>query len=259
MTLSANQKQILAVDANENSLKIIDNKGTYFNTNNLNNLIQVPLSICTNAAKTEIFIGSYDSEEIFLFDLNFNLKKKFGKFKIKKPCCMTVDNDVLYIGDWDESLLTVWSLKKEEKIAIFDVDSPVALRTTIDKLYILSRTLAKFNETTKKFEKIESGSNCVFIYDKAKYSLIGKLKLNSWLSPAGLHIDVKNNYIYTIAYELDKNHMRSSSRYLFVLNNKNDLIRKIYLDDVQFISDMVVIDNRLIFCINDSIKVIELE
>ncbi len=259
MVYSLNSKQILAIDAKEDSLKIIDTKGKLLSTNNLNNLVKTPISLCTNPLKTDLFIGSYENEEIYVFDMSFNFKKSICKNKIKKPCCLTADNDILYIGDWDENCLTVWSLKKDEKISTFKVDSPVAIRTSFDKLYVLSRTEAKYDNITKKFEKFESGSNCVFIYDKIKYNLLGKLILSNWISPAGLYIDTKNNYIYTIAYELDKNQIRSQSRYLFVLNSKSDVIKKFYLDGIQYISDMLVFDNSLIFCIHNSIKIVELQ
>ena len=261
MVLSPNMKQIFAVDANDHSLKIIDAKGKYLSANNLNGCLKTPISICINANKTDLFIGSYASEEVFVFDLNFNLKKRICKNVIKKPCCLTVSdtNELLYIGDWDENRMTVWNLKQDEKIVAFEVISPVAIRTTADKLYVLSRTVAIFNDVTKKFEKFESGSNCIFIYDKIKYNLVGKLSQANWISPAGLYVDTKNNYIYTIAYELDKNQLRSESRYLFVFNSKNDVLKKIYLDTIQYISDMIVNENRLIFCINDSVKIIELE
>ena len=259
--LSPNQKDFLVLDAKENSLKTIDKIGKVLNTTNLNNLLKTPISLCSksNKAETEFFIASYENEEVLVFDTSFNLKKKLCKNIVKKPCCITIDDELLYIGDWDENVLTVLNIKKNEKVKSFDIDSPVAIKTTIDKIYVLSRTEAKFNDLTKRLEKIEKGANCIFVYDKIKYNLVGKINVSNWISPAGLHIDKKTNYIYTIAYELDKNHLRSSSRYLFVLNNKSDVVKKIYLDGVQFISDMIVNEHRLIFCINDSIKVVELE
>ena len=171
MALSLNAKQILVIDAKEDSLKILDNKGKLLNTNNLNGLVKTPISLCTNMLKTELFIASYENAEICVFDMSFNLKKKICKNKINKPCCITVDNEVLYIGDWDENCLTIWNLKNDEKVSTFKVDSPVAIRTSFDKLYVLSRTEAKFDSITKKFEKLETGSNCVFVYDKIKYNL----------------------------------------------------------------------------------------
>lgn len=260
MTINQSQKRIIIVDNTENSLKFIDHNGNYIITHNLNNQVKSPFAICMT--KNEIYIGSCETQEIYVFDTKYNLKRKFGKNVISNPYCMAIDeiNDIAYIGDWETNKVYVWSLKKDELINNFTIDAPVAIKLTKEKLFILSRTTAKFNEYTKKFEKIESGSNCIFSIDKLNnYRLIERIKFNNWICPAGLHYDTKNGFLYTIAYELDKDSKRSNSRYLFVLDNKYDCIKKIYLNNVQFISDMTVIDNKLIFCVANAIKVIELE
>ena len=110
-----------------------------------------------------------------------------------------------------------------------------------------------------KLKKIIKGSNCVFIVDKFTLNILDTIKLNDWVTPSALYVDLNSN-IYTVAYELDKTTgMLSKFKYLYIINKNGLLVKKIYLEDIQIIADMIVLENELIFSVNNEIKIIQLK
>jgi hypothetical protein len=65
--------------------------------------------------------------------------------------------------------------------------------------------------------------------------------------------------IYTVAYDLDSSGVKSEFKNLFIIDINGNIIKKIPLNDIQIIGDMLIFKNKLIFSVRSAIRVLEFE
>ena len=211
----------------------------------------------------EIYIGDCAVHKIFVFDSNFVYQKSFGDERLKVPQYILIDcedpvNKYLYASDFSNDEITVWDTNNGQFIDTININSPFSIRFIQNEIYVVSPIEFKLS-TDQKVDKIEKGANCIFVLNKNKpYNIIKEIKFDNWLCPSSLHICNKLN-IYTIAYDLDQNGVKSEFKYLFVIDINGNLIKKIALNDIKVIGDMLVYNNKLIFSVRSAIKVLKFE
>jgi hypothetical protein len=263
MALFNDNTEIISTDGVNNKLNICDINGNLINTFNPNGLLHHPMSICINDCdlkNIEIYIGDYVLHKIIIFDVNFKYKREFGNDTLKVPEFIEIDKDnfdnLAYISDYRSNNITIWNSEKCFLTETIQIDSPFSLKIFDKKIFVVSPAQFELWEN-EVFKKITKGSNCIFILDKISLKIISTIKLDDWITPSALYIDLNMN-IYTVAYELDKvtGHL-SQFKYFYVINKNGVLIRKIFLDDIQVIADMIVLENELLFSVNNEIKMIQ--
>jgi hypothetical protein len=102
------------------------------------------------------------------------------------------------------------------------------------------------------------GSNCIFIISKSNYSILNAIRIDEWIDPRGLYVDDNLN-ILTTAFKLDEQNNRSDWRHLFVMNERKSCYTSFLLTGLEVLSDMLMIENRLYFCISDLVEIITLK
>ena len=245
-----NEDELIVTDIGSSSLIIIDYEGNVLKDPfNPENLIDDPLSICVSS-KQDVYIGDSKQCRIFVFDKNFLYKTEFGdEESLNIPNyirCDVMQDDELYVSHYNTNSVTIWiDFKLEHKI---DIEAPLDIAISKDILYISSAIRFETqDEDPNELKSITNGLNSIFLICKLSFDVLKTVQLN-WLSPGGLFLDSNSN-IYTVAYELTEEKFKSEFKYLFIINHSTgDCIQKIELNGLKGITDMAVVDDKILFC-----------
>lgn len=267
MTLSNDGSNIILTDEQSSLIHITDLEGNLLDSKNPEGMLKQPVGICIKTLNDieEIYIGDFHEHKIFVFDSDFNYIREFGDCSsLKIPQVIAFDEteknlNSLYVSDVTNNQITVWNSTNGELEKKLEIDSPYTIRFTINKMFIISTAVFELDEYEKnKFSKITKGSNCIFVLDKESFEIINSIKIDNWLTPSTLYIDTNSN-IYTLAYEIDKNNVKTEFKYFYIIDQNNKLINKILLNDIQRFGDAIFLRNRLYICLYDWIRIIEFE
>ena len=265
MALFNRGSNILVTDAGKAYLHILDVNGVYIKSINPNFFLQEPIAIFVRSIENddeEIYVSDFKAKTVFLFDSNFNYRRKIGQ-NLYNVQYLNIDSDFLYISQPDDDVVTVWNLSNDEfKIKL--IEQPLHTFITENEIFIVSRADREVDFDKKKLKKLFKG-NYINIVNKLDLTTIHKIIFDDWFAPHTIHL-TDDGKIYTLAYEFDKCGFYSENRFLFImssLNNNYQLIRKIELVGIGSISDAIYLENKIIICAanskDDEIQVIEFE
>ncbi len=258
ISFSNADNQLLITDNEENSLKLVDLNGKFVKEQALKTGIK-PTTICTNLNGNLIYIADIKRKKVVVYKTaNFEFVTEFGDNNIKKPDSMIIDHEtnLLYITEFDNNYVSVWNLNKNKYHTQFKIDSPAQIQVIDDKLYVISESDYEQVKTTGRI-RITKGSNSIFIIDKSTNQIEQKIKLDDWFDPCGLFVDGNQN-ILTTAYELDNDKYVSQKRFLYIFDRAYKLIKKLPLE-IDYFTDMLLVDRKIFICSYDNLKVIEFE
>jgi outer membrane protein assembly factor BamB len=241
---------------------IFDLNGNHLKSVKPNEKLENPLGIYV--LDNEIFIGNCDVDEpqIFVYDFDFRLKRKFGDFNLSSPQYLIIDKEYnknnLYVSDGDNKT-TIWEAKSGMFIDKIDIETPMEINFTKQSLYALSGIpFGNAEIINNKVEKIIKGGNCIYEIDKNSLEIKRKI-IGEWFSPGGILKLLFNGNLQTTAYTFDKNRIKSEFRYLLTLDKNGRILSQILLDDIQSISDVAVVDNKIIITFNNTMKIFEFD
>lgn len=265
MSLTKDKTNLLIADTTNSVIHISDLLGNLFDSLNPDGILQQPTGICLNTYKNEneIFIGDQYEHKIFVFDSDFTFKRKFGDKNLKIPLFITCDefsnSGILYISDLCNNSITLWDTESGQFIDTLSVDAAYIMKFTYEKLFVLSPNLFELDENVEnKVTEITEGSNCIFVIDKVSLAITNRIELSNWLSPSALHIDPNFN-MYVAAYEVNEENIKSECKYLFILSEHGDFIKKILLDNVKVFSDTIFLEKNIIIAFDNCLRLIKYE
>lgn len=265
MVLSKDKTCLFITDEMQSSIHISDLDGNFIDSINPEGLLNQPIGICLNSYKNndEIFVGDYYEHEIFVFDSNFKYIRKFGDENLKNPqylyCDTHANSGILYVSDFQNNNITVWSIDDGSYIDIIELQEPFEIKFTTDMLFVSSPCSFDIDETIKnKVTRRTSGEDCIYVIDKFSFSIQNRIKLDNWLTVRILHIDSDLN-LYITAYEIDENQIKSESKYLFTIDCNDQLVNKCLINDLQSYGDALLFETNLIICSKKCIKLIKYE
>ena len=244
-----NDDELIITDVGASSLIIVDYEGNVLNGPfNPENLLDDPVSICVSSNK-EIYIGDSKQFKIFVFDSCFRYKCEFGDEETLGIAnyirCDVEQNDELYVSHYNRNSVTVW--ENYMHVHKIDIEAPLDIAISKDSLYISSAIRFEIKEDApNELKKITNGLNSILILCKLTFEVLKTIQL-SWLSPGGLFLDSNSN-IYTVAYELYEEKYKSEFKYLFIIDTNGNCLKKIKMNDLKGITDMVVVDDKIMFC-----------
>ena len=202
---------------------------------------------------------------IFVFNQNFKLIKKIGENLKKASFNLTIDyeSDILYCSHFYKDVVTLWNVNDAKLIQELEIERPIDLKISENKIYILSRADYDADREKRKLAKVKKG-NSINVLNKSNHEIINKIQFDDWFCPHSLHISSDGD-IYTTAYELDKNNGTwSKNTFLFIIDSTSYQIKqKIELNDVDTFVGALYLNNKLILCyVNDicnEIRIIDFE
>jgi hypothetical protein len=107
------------------------------------------------------------------------------------------------------------------------------------------KTDTGYNKTADdRLKRITKGSNGIFLLNKNSLEIEGEIKLENWLQPRGMCVDVEEN-LFTTAFKLDENKFISTCRYLFLFNRTCQLLREFKLDGFTLIEGFLFKENKI--------------
>jgi hypothetical protein len=166
------------------------------------------------------------------------------------------NNKQMYISDIKNNQITVWNTERCEFVGSIDINSPLEMK--FDSLYLFVTSGISFKlSQTGKVESIEKGSNTIFVLDKIfPFQIKREISRNDWLSLSTLHM-TSNKFLYTIAYEVNDNQEKSEFKYFFQIDESGNVLKKILLEGIKYLCDVVFLNNKIIICSTNEIKIIK--
>ena len=143
-----------------------------------------------------------------------------------------IDNqNLLYISDRCANKVVVRYSENHKFKTTFDILRPYFIEFDANYIYITSYPDFSISKSTNKVEGLQKKSNCIFLLNKNDFKTVRIISFD-WLGPEGLFID-KNSNILTVAAELDRGSMESSTNcFLYVTGPNGTLIQNIEIEDV---------------------------
>ena len=265
MVFFNNGTELLVSDELKGLIHIFDLNGTLIDSVNPDNILHQPLGLFVSINENEeeeIYVGDFIQHKIFVFNSNFDLLKQFGdddKLKIPQFLAMDFSNvekeKKLFISDTENDEITVWDIESGKFIDKIEIASPFNIKFTDEFLFVVG--CVNSIEVEDKIE-ITKGFNGIFVFNKiSPHNLIRKIEFNNWIASSGLHIDCNMN-LYTVAYEMVGN-IKSKFKTLFIFDLDGKNIKKIYLENVQAIGDLLIQQNKLFLVAYNCIRLIDFE
>ena len=264
MVLFNNATQLLITDEIKSVLHVFDTNGAHLESVNPECLLKQPLGLYVLIKKDfeeEIYVGDCQTHQVIIFNSDFSYKSQFGDERIQVPQFMQIDCEgnttQMYISDIKNNEITVWNTEKSQFVGKIEIDSPLEMKFDSEHLFVTSGISFQLNETSKVVEKIEKGCNSIFVLNK-NYPFEVKREINrtDWLSLSTLHITT-NNFLYTIAYELSKEGAKSEFKSFYQIDQNGKIFKKILLEGVQYLCDVIFLNNTILICSTNEIKIIK--
>jgi hypothetical protein len=262
IALIENNSKLLISDYKAGLVHVFDLNGNLLKSVEPNEKLKRPLGIYI--LDKEIYIGNCDVDEpqIFVYDFEFHLKQKFGDFNLSSPHNLIIDKEYnknnLYVSDGDNKI-TIWEAKSGLFIDKIDIEAPMEINFTKQSLFALSGVFfGNVEILNNKVEKIVKGGNCIYEIDKNSLEIKRKI-IGEWYSPVGIFKLLPDGNLQTTAYTLDKNRSKSEFRYLLTLDKNGRILSQILLDGIQSISDVAIVDNKIIINAFNTMKIFEFD
>jgi hypothetical protein len=243
-------------------LHIFDLNGNLLKSVKPNEILNEPTGIYV--LDQEIYIGNDDADkpQIFVFDLEFCFKRKFGDFNLASPVYLMIDKEYnknnLYVSHCLKNRITVWEAKSGLFIDKIDIEAPMEINFAQHSLFVISCILLGNAEVKdNKVQKIVKGGNCIFEIDKNSLEIKRKI-IGDWYSPVGILKLLPNGNLQTIAYTYDKSRIKSEYRYLLTLDKNGRILSQIVLDGIQSIFDVAIVNNKIII-LHNTMKIFEFD
>lgn len=189
---------------------------------------------------------------------------------LQEPKAVLVQNDEIFVGDWDVKQIFVFDLNFDLNRKIGDsMKKPHYLSIDSERnILFVSHTrdneistwgidkgdfLSKIDIDSPRDLKFKDdnlwvlSTNKIILFDKnALNSKIREISLKDLHLPQSLHLS--NKCFYTIAYLIDNNGIKSKKNFLFIFDNTNfTVVRKIELTTkISFLSDVIYLNNQII-------------
>lgn len=242
----------MLADHNDASLKLLTLGGNLINIikplNNRNQpIMKAPWSIAINSLN-HVYIYDFLLKTIFIFEgYYFDLIDKI-EF-IHDATFMACDTEMpsyLYTIDSHQMMLNLFDSNTKMKLRDADLFKPWDMKLNKDKIFIISLAQWHYeNSENTKISTIDFG-NFIYVIDKLTFEKIQIIKCDEWLGPRGLHIDSENN-LWTLAFKLNENRIKSKYRYLFMIDQSGMIVNKAYCERIDQFNDFVATDKILLF------------
>jgi hypothetical protein len=253
--------EVFIVDNKENLIKVIDLNGDKNEvvrtiqpkTMNGDNRLKDPMNISVWMSD-KMLISNYYDPSILVFNANFEFVNEI-KNVIDEGNVIDfmevddIDPDRIYMVRYYFKKVSVFNLKSLERVAEFEATEPWNIKAKNEKLFLVSLTFWEWdNKEARRIKEIRKGANCVFVMDKSTFMVKETIKFDDWLRPEGFYFD-KDDNILTTAFKIDKKSMIVTDfRFLFIINQRFEVVKEIYLDQITYFSDFLVIQNKFLFC-----------
>lgn len=267
------KNEILITDLHDKCIYVIDTDGVLINVikpkDSLNkHILKEPMAITLLNNKN---IAIYDRlmGKILIFNEKFEILNEIQGLECADFIIADSSNSsCLYVSEMD-----LFCNNEKDRIYLYDTESrqivkqlkiikPWDLKCYANKLYLTSWSFLRYiDEVERIVHDINVGNNCIYIVDKSTLSIIKTIKLKDFVLPHGLHID-QNQHIWTLAFKLEKNNIRSEYRYLLIIDEDGHILKEFYLNNICWFHDMIVFENKIFICggLRPSfIKIIEIE
>ena len=144
---------------------------------------------------------------------------------------LTDNQYLLYISDRDDNKVVVRYSENHKFKTTFDIFRPECIDFDVNYIYITSYPDFSRNKSTDRVHGLQKKSNCIFLLNKNDFKTVRIISFDDWLGPEGLFID-KNSNIFTVASELDRRSMESSTNcFLHLIAPNGTLIQKFEIED----------------------------
>jgi hypothetical protein len=216
-----------------------------------------PLAICTNK-NDEIFISDCTKSEIYRLNKELKLIATYKNNSFTTLNFLIYDDqtDFIYFTDWINNLLNIYDTESNIIIKSIRVDSPLHIRVSDEKLYLISGTELRSIKEKKDLNKASRG--CIIELDKHNLEIKNKITFDDWILPIGLFID-SNKYLYTTAFNLDSTDDKMSESFLYIINPKGICVHKVPLGGFEILNDFLIIDKSLYVIYHKEMKCIDFE
>ncbi len=160
---------------------------------------------------------------------------------------ISIDSNNLYVSQCSDDIVSIFSYNDGQLKSKLKVERPFNSTSDLNYIYIISGFVGERDEDKRKLNKIDKG-NYINIISKMNFKIINKIQFDNWFYPRSIYLSNDDN-IYTIAHELDNNKNWSKNRYLFKVNKENNqIITKVELKEIEFFSDALYLNNKIIVC-----------
>jgi hypothetical protein len=195
--------EIILCDSVSAVLRVLDS--TYYEQTsyvNPDGRLHCPVSVCVNNHTNQIFVGDYNVSKVLVFNEDFKFISDFGHESIKKPFCVTVDEETnhVYVTDKRNDSVSVWMPADNRFVfsRTFTCDTPAHIKVFEDKLYIVSGIYYEMKKNTKQLKQLTKGKNCIFVFDKqVGTSPLSVIEFPGCFDLRGLHVN--KQFLFTTA------------------------------------------------------------
>jgi hypothetical protein len=248
MALFNKGTNILATDWTEGKIHILDLNCKYIRSVNISDFLKMPMVMCVQVKENgdeNIFLTDNIADKVFLFNSSFQLIRTIGNNLNVQY--ISIDSNNLYASQCSDNIVSIFNYNDGQLKSRLQVERPFNSTSDLNYVYIVSGFVGERDEDKRKLNKIEKG-NYINIISKLNFKIINKIQLDNWFYPRSIYLSNDEN-IYTIAHELDNNKVWSKNRYLFQINKENNqIVKKIELIDIEFFSDALYLNNKIIVC-----------
>ena len=264
MALLENNSKILINDFGRDLLYLCDLDGNILKSVNPNNIFKDLSGVCVLRSDSnneeKIFVGDDEDFKIFVFNSNLELQFQFSDENLRYSYLMQIDNEFdksrLYVSDHTNNEITIWNTSNGAFIDKIDIETPNHINFTESSLFA-SSPVFDAEVQNNKVMKIEKGSNCIYEIDK--YSLEIKRKIiGNWYTPWLLNIESDGN-LHIVAQNLQNNITKSEMKYFFTIDKNGKIIKKVYLDGLEGINDVILVKTKIIALWANKFKIFEFE
>ena len=250
-------EEIIISDHGNLSLQRCNSSGENSTSIKINQHMTLPYAL--HCYEEKVYVTEFNGEKLCVFDSNYKFLRqcKLINKNLAAIEYIQIDGNLLYGSQPLTKSVKIWNIEKEQGglvKSIENIECPSFIRIHKNKIYVCTNT--KFEETTNK---VISGSNCIYVYQKDNLECLKTIQFINMLAPAGIFID-KDSNIFTTAYSLATNNLRSQSRYLFIIDNTGNQIKeKIEIKNFTSCNCCEIFDKNLYISYNDKIKIIKFE
>jgi hypothetical protein len=267
ITLIENKSKLLISDKERCLLHFSDFDGNILKSFNLNHIIKIIASVCvleSDSNEEKIFVAD-DREEIFVFDSNFKRIFQFGN-PLRFTSYMKIDNEFdrtrLYVSEYITNEITIRSTVDGKfigqiigQIIGIKFDRQIEIIFTRNSVFVSGLDVCS-----------DELSSCIFEIDKASLEIKRRI-IFDWCSPYLLNIEPNGN-LQIAAFTYDRSDTSdhcdtyiSEILYFLTVDQNGKIIEKAKLHeyDDEYISDVILANNRIIVVTYDKLKISEFE
>jgi len=186
-----------------------------------------------------VFVGCDSDEGVYVFDLEFQLIKRFAQNMKMDFDCIAVNHEVndeieVYMSSVNSDKLTKWDYNTGSQMNVLSVKTPRNINLKDNKLYLIC--------------KVDSNA-CVLVIDKHSLDIVSTLAVSGFSMLGGLCIDESCNAIMSACSVVNGSKRRS----ICTVDFKGNLISQFMFefDEHALVVDMAIVEHESIMLIQE--------